>query len=331
MRFNATKLELIQLLADGDFHSGSKLATLLGISRSAVWKHIEGFSDFDLEIVAVSGKGYRLTQPLELLKQSTIEALLSPSAKTLLNDLEIHPKIDSTNRYLVNSVEQGCRSGTVCLAEMQTAGRGRLGRQWISPFGRNIYLSLLWRFSGGPGTLSGLSLAAGVAIVRAFKNSGVHEIGLKWPNDIYWRKRKLGGILVEVLGEANGPCSAVIGLGINFYIPERSARSIDQDWTDLEHITGDTRPSRNAMVSGILNELTPIVEGFEKTGLKPYLDEWRKWDCVRGESVTLCAGNSKICGEVLGITDDGLLILRDQQGQVSHFASGEVSFHEEGA
>ena len=331
MRFNETKLKLIHLLADGDFHSGSKLAALLGVSRSAVWKQIEGFADIGVEIVAVSGKGYRLTQPLELLNQSTIEALLSPPVKTLLNGLEIHHQIDSTNRYLVNSVEQGCCSGMVCLAEMQTAGKGRLGRQWISPFGRNIYLSLLWRFSEGPGALSGLSLAIGVAVVRALKKSGVHNIGLKWPNDIYWRKRKLGGILVEVLGEANGPCSAVIGLGINFYIPERSAQSIDQDWTDLEHILGQTRPSRNAMVSGILNELAPIVEGFDKTGLKPYLDEWRGWDCMCGESVTLSVGNSKVRGEVSGITDDGLLILRDQQGRFSNFASGEVSFHEKGA
>ena len=214
---------------------------------------------------------------------------------------------------------------------MQTAGRGRFGRQWISPFGRNIYLSLLWRFSEGHSSLSGLSLATGVAIVRALKKIGVDDVGLKWPNDIYWRRRKLGGILVEVLGEANGPCTVVIGLGINFYIPEQSARFIDQDWTDLDRILGHTRPSRNAMVSGILNDLIPVVEGFEKTGLKPYLDEWRRWDCVCGELVTLSFGSSKVRGEVSGITDDGLLIIRDQKGELSNFASGEVSFYKEGA
>ncbi len=331
MRFNETKLKLIQFLADGEFHSGSELAKSLGISRSAVWKNIEGFASIGMEVIAVSGKGYRLNQPLELLKQSTIDAFLSPSVKPLLSGLEIHPQIDSTNRFLVNSVGQGCCSGTVCLAEMQTAGRGRFDRQWISPFGHNIYLSLLWRFLEGPAALSGFSLAVGVAIVRTLKKFGVNDVGLKWPNDILWRKQKLGGILVEVLGEANGPCAAVIGLGINFYISEKSARMIDQDWIDLERILGDSRPSRNVLVSGILNDLVPVVASFETTGLAPYLDEWHQWDCLYGEAVELSVGNSRVRGDVSGITSDGLLILRDKMGRLSQFASGEVSFYKEGS
>lgn len=326
MEFNETKFKLIRFIADGAFHSGSELAARLGLSRTAVWKQIKALDKLGLEVAAVSGKGYRLSQPVELLDQPTIESSFTPLAAEWLGSMEIHHQVSSTNQYLVESVKKGFSRGAVCLAEMQTAGKGRSGKQWVSPFGSNIYLSLLWRFGQGPAALSGLSLAVGVAIMRALVKMGVYDAGLKWPNDIFWGNKKLGGILIEVMGETNGPCAAVIGLGLNVYVSVQSGRLISQDWVDLEKILGTARPSRNALVSQILNELVSILADYEKTGIQPYLEEWRRWDCVCGKQVRLDTGNSEVRGKVLGITDEGLLIIRDQTGELSNFAVGEVSF-----
>lgn len=321
-----TKINIIQYLADGEFHSGSELALRLGISRSAIWKQIKGFDELGLEVFAVPGKGYRLSSPLELLDHSTITSFLTPSVIERVTRMEIHHQIDSTNQYLIRSAASADSTGTVCLAEMQTAGRGRYGRRWVSPFGHNIYLSLLWRFNQGPAILSGLSLAVGVAVMRSLCLIGISDAGLKWPNDILYRRQKLGGILIEVTGESNGPFVAVIGLGLNVKISAQGGRLISQDWTDLEHLLGHRLPSRNALVSIILNELVPILSDYENTGIQPYLSEWRRWDCVRGSEVTLYVGNSEVHGEVLGITDDGLLMIRDKSGRLSQYASGEISF-----
>ena len=115
----------------------------------------------------------------------------------------------------------------VCFAEHQSAGKGRRGRQWVSPFGSNIYMSILWRFQqDGIACTAGLSLAVGVAVIRALKTYGFNEVGLKWPNDIYCQGKKLGGILIEVSGEADGPCAVIIGLGLNLFLPEIQGQTI---------------------------------------------------------------------------------------------------------
>jgi len=320
--------KILELLADGEFHSGTELARLLNVSRSAVWKHIAGLADLGLQHSAVQGKGYRLDRALELLTHSGIERYLDNQARALMSSMEIHDQIHSTNSYLMEQGRNNAPAGLICFAEHQTAGKGRRGRQWISPFGSNIYLSILWRFQqGGPAAISGLSLAVGVAVIRALKQHHIEAIGLKWPNDIYSQDKKLGGILIEVSGETDGPCTAVIGLGLNLFLPESEAESITQAWTDLGKITGQTTLPRNNLAATLLNQLLPVIAGFESLGITAYIDEWRSYDCLKGRSANLYIGEHALEGIVEGIDESGLLLLKHPNGRIQAFASGEVSFN----
>jgi len=319
--------KVISLLADGKFHSGTELAQALGVSRSAIWKHLQGLEEVGLYHTAVNGKGYRLERPLEFLAIPEITALLNDAARSVLTELEIHDQIDSTNRYLEERASQrNAASGSACLAEQQTAGKGRRGRQWVSPFGSNIYLSLLWRFQQGYAATSGLSLAMGVAVIRALRELGVSSVGLKWPNDIYSLGRKLGGILIEVSGEADGPCHTIIGLGLNVYLPEQQATGINQEWTDLSRLVTGAFPGRNRLAAGLLNHLLGVLLEFEQTGIAGFVDEWRAYDCLKGQPARLYIGGQQLDGRVLGIDDSGLLLLELADGRIQAFASGEVSF-----
>lgn len=302
------------------------LADRLNISRSAVWKQLNGLAEFGIETLAVSGRGYRLAQPLQLFDASEILHAMDDKTRALLSELIIHDQITSTNSYLMERALAGAPRGLVCLAEYQSAGRGRRGRQWISPFGANIYLSLLWRYQYGPAGVSGLSLAAGVAVVRALRCFGVEDAGLKWPNDIYWQDKKLGGILVEVSGETEGPCVVVMGIGLNVCLPERQAQGITQPWTDLTAVMNGRTPPRNALAAALINALLPMLAEFDAVGIAGYLQEWRGYDCMRGKPVSLFIGNECRDGFAAGIDDNGLLLLQQQDGTIRAFASGEVSF-----
>jgi BirA family biotin operon repressor/biotin-[acetyl-CoA-carboxylase] ligase len=320
--------KILTLLADGEFHSGTELAEVLGVSRSAICKQLKGLSELGLHHSAVSGKGYRLDKPLELLEPSKINAILSEQNKALISTLEIHDTLNSTNSYLVEHSHNNAASGFVCFAEHQTAGKGRRGRQWVSPYGSNIYVSILWRFQqGGIASTAGLSLAIGVAVIRALKQHNINDVGLKWPNDIYSQGKKLGGILIEVSGESDGPCAAVIGLGLNLFLPEIQAQTITQAWTDLTKTSGENPLLRNKLAGTVLNHILAIVNGFETVGIRAYLDEWRSYDCLKGKSATLFIGQQQVEGIVEGIDDNGLLLIKKSDGSIQAFASGEVSFN----
>lgn len=319
--------KILVLLSDGEFHSGTELARVLGVSRSTIWKQFNGLDKLGLPHAAVSGKGYRLDKPLELLSATDIKSCLSEQTLALVRSLEVHEQIDSTNRYLVDQAHANAPSGSVCFAEYQTAGKGRRGRRWISPFGRNIYLSILWRFQQGYASTSGLSLAMGVAVIRALKQHKVDDVGLKWPNDIYSQGKKLGGILIEVSGESDGPCAAVIGLGLNLSLPETEAQSITQAWTDLSKIAGLTKLSRNRLAADLLNHLFAILAEFETIGIKAFINEWRSYDCLKDQTATLFVAEQPFTGIVQGINDNGLLLLQHTDGKIQAFASGEVSFN----
>ena len=325
MSISATSKALLNLLADGRFHSGTHLASTVGISRSAVWKHLQALDELGLALTAVSGKGYRLSQPLELLDAAQIQQSLSSKTSDLVIDLELHDVMASTNSHLMRRAQQNAQSGLVCLAEYQSEGRGRRGKRWVSPYGHNIYLSLLWRYQPGPSALAGLSLAIGVGVIRMLRQLGINEAGLKWPNDIYWRGCKLAGILIEVSGETSGPCHAVIGLGLNVYLPTAQGQAIDQAWVDLHHILGPNLPSRNYLVASLLNSLLPIVADYETQTARAYLDEWRSYDCMLGLPSLIRIGDQTLHGVVRGINDEGLLLMEDEAGVLRQFASGEVS------
>ncbi|NOT10964.1 MAG: bifunctional biotin--[acetyl-CoA-carboxylase] ligase/biotin operon repressor BirA [Methylococcaceae bacterium] len=330
MHISQRQKSIIKLLADGAFHSGTELAATLGVSRSAVWKQINGLSDLGLGYASVSGKGYRLEKPLELLSQDQIYQGINSNTRELISSFEIHDQINSTNSYLMACARNNAPSGLICMAEHQIAGKGRRGRHWVSPFGNNIYLSILWRFQqSGPEVLSGLSLAIGIAVIRALKQHHIHNIELKWPNDIYSQGKKLGGILVEVSGESEGPCVAIIGLGLNLYLSETEAVTITQAWTDLTKVSGQNRLPRNQLVGTLLNQLIAVISGYEEVGIKAYLDEWRTYDCLKNRQATMRLANQQINGIVEGIDSNGLLLIKRPDGTVQAFASGEVTFNSE--
>lgn len=259
-----------------------------------------------------------------MLNNSKINAHLNEAAQRVCVALEIFPRIDSTNSYLMALAQADAPSGSVCFAETQTAGKGRRGRQWISPQGQNIYGSFLWRFSCVAG-LGGLSLAIGVGVIRVLRQQGFANVGLKWPNDIYSDGKKLGGILIEVTSHTDGSASAVIGLGLNFNLPP-NLDGITQAYTNLHEVAPDVALERNFVVAQLLNELLPIAATFEDQALAAYLDEWRDYDCLFGKSVNLFVGSQQISGIVQGIDENGLLKLQRDDGTIQTFASGEVSF-----
>ncbi|MBS1213523.1 MAG: biotin--[acetyl-CoA-carboxylase] ligase [Proteobacteria bacterium] len=323
MQLTTSQRALVGRLADGQFHSGAGLARELAVSRTSVWALVHDLAGLGLDVKALPGKGYRLVRPLELLDRELILSELDERARADLSILELHDCIDSTSTRLGALAREDAPNGSVCIAEVQTCGRGRVGRVWFSPFAGNICFSMLWYFSE-PSAVEGLSLAVGVATMRVLRRFGITDAGLKWPNDILWRDRKLGGILLEVSGEAHGRRAVVIGVGLNMYIPPQAAREIDQSWTDLWEMTGGAPPSRNRLVAGMLNELFALLEEYPKAGLRAYLDEWNEYHCMRGRAVVLHQGDRSVRGRVVGVNAHGLLILQVNGGEERAFASGDV-------
>jgi len=321
--------ELIRLLADGEFHSGEAIAERLGMTRAAVWKALRrSCQQLGLRLESVRGRGYRLEAPLELLDAERILTRLSVPGRRAMARLDVHQQIDSTNRHLMREAAKGVPSGIVCLAERQTAGRGRLGRHWISPFGASLYLSVLWHYCATPASLGGFSLVAGAVVADVLRRMGVEGLALKWPNDLLWQRRKLGGMLLEVAGEAQGPCHLVVGVGINLSMSHDQGRTIDQPWVDLSEALGGQDFSRNAVAAEVVDALIDALDRFGREGLAPFLRLWNEFDAFRGEPVRLLLGDRVIRGVVIGIDPDGALRLDTADGERS-FHAGEVSLRPE--
>jgi BirA family biotin operon repressor/biotin-[acetyl-CoA-carboxylase] ligase len=319
------RLALVRLLADGRFHSGEALAGELGVSRAAVWKHVRDLgADLGLDISAVRGRGYRLQRPIELLDRERIAARLAPGTAAALAQLLVLDTVDSTSSALAGRRPPRSGLGVACVAEQQTAGRGRRGRTWVSPFGANVYLSLLWQLELPATALAGLSLAVGVAIAEGLHSLGATGVALKWPNDVICGGRKLGGILVELSGEAEGPTRAVVGVGVNHRMPAADGVRIDQDWTDLASAIPNTLPSRCALVAVLLDRLVGALQRFGSAGLSPFLAAWDALDGLRGREVVVRVGDQPIAGIALGVAPSGALRLRTAEGE-RQFLAGEVS------
>lgn len=312
---------LLSLLSDGEFHSGEALGASMGVSRMAVWKHLKALREMGIDLTVLRGKGYRLPYSLELLER---ERILAAATVSGIEGIDVFLEVDSTNNWLREQALKGAPSGTVCVSEMQSAGRGRRGRSWVSPFAANLYLSLLWRSASGAAALGGLSLVTGIAVLRALRSFGIEAAGLKWPNDILAADAKLAGILIDVLGESNGPCAVIVGIGVNVSMPRDAVAAIDQPWTDLQQLAGDTGISRNDLAARLLDEVMPAIEAFDAAGLQPFLDEWRRYDLVSGREVDLLLPNERITGTACGIDGGGALLVDTTSGR-RRFASGEVS------
>ena len=323
----ALRERLIGLLADGEFHSGERLAGTLQVSRTAVWKHLQSFSELGLELHKVPKRGYRLAQPIDLLDVATLKRLISAESRRHLRTLEVLLQTDSTNSRLLAVDDLPPGKVDVCLAEYQSAGRGRRGRDWIAPFGGAICLSLGWVFPEPPRQLSALSLAVGVAVMRALGRFGARDIRVKWPNDVLLANRKLGGILCELRAEAGGPAYVVIGIGLNVRLNAAARRTIAAtgvEAADLSEALAPAPAERAAVVAALVDELIAALGQFQRDGLSPFVQAWRDADALHGVEARVSLGDKQHRGIARGIDADGALVLETPAG-VLRFISGEVS------
>jgi BirA family biotin operon repressor/biotin-[acetyl-CoA-carboxylase] ligase len=320
------KIELFKILCDGQFHSGTDLGAQLNCSRSAIWKAVTGLKkEYNTIIFSVRGRGYRLSQKIELLETDLILASLSANSRKVINNVDVFFSIDSTNDYLITETKLNkysysqCR---ICLAEYQYNGKGRRGKQWVSPIGGNISCSIAWNFNKSFQELAGLSIAISVGLTNLLELMGVTELELKWPNDILWRGKKLLGVLLEMHGETSGPCTTVIGIGINFNMTNLKV-DIDQPWCDLNSILKKL-PVRNNFAAQIIDNLITTIQIFENKGLSAFMESWRSYDAIQDKSIMIKKTDSIEQGIARGIDNTGALLV-EQNGIVSPLYSGDVS------
>jgi BirA family biotin operon repressor/biotin-[acetyl-CoA-carboxylase] ligase len=317
---------LLILLADGEVHSGEWLARELRQTRAAVWKGVERLRGIGIEVQAVARRGYRLVNPVELLEAQSIAAELAAECKPHLHRLELLFEVDSTNTRLLSAAPPPPSTADVCLSELQHAGRGRLGRRWIAPFGGSIAMSLGWTCSDVVRTLPALSLGVGVAVSRALARAGAEGISLKWPNDIWFRDRKLGGVLIELRAEAGGPAHVVIGVGINVSLPEAGRREIEASGTAVAAVADACKqpPSRNLVAGAILDELLRMLAEYERLGFAAFRDAWTALDALKDRLAQVVVGGTAILGIARGVDSDGALLL-ETGDRMQRFVSGEAS------
>ncbi|WP_205952474.1 bifunctional biotin--[acetyl-CoA-carboxylase] ligase/biotin operon repressor BirA [Pantoea stewartii] len=315
MKDHSVPLKLIDILSDGEFHSGEQLGETLGMSRAAINKHIQTLKSWGLEVYTVTGKGYSFPAPLQLLNEEAILGQLSQP------DVAVIPVIDSTNQYLLERMDS-LPSGAVCVAEYQQAGRGRRGRHWFSPFGANLYMSMYWRLEQGPAAAMGLSLVIGIVMAETLQSLGAEDVRVKWPNDIYLHDRKLAGILVELTGKTGDAAQIVMGAGINLAMRNADVAQINQGWINLQEagVTLD----RNDLAATLINRLREALPVFEQEGLAPFVARWAGLDNFINRPVRLLMGEREVHGIARGIDNQGGLLL-EQEGEIKSWMGGEIS------
>jgi len=307
---------LLLALSDGEFHSGSDLGRRLGVSRTAIWKALDHLSDFGLEYESYRGKGYRLLAPLDLLSIADISAA-SSSVISGVADFQTSLSCESTNQ----SVRElsGDSPYQVFISEQQTAGRGRRGKNWVSPFAQNIYMSVCFDWYAGAAALQGLSIVAGVVVAELLVAKGVSEVGLKWPNDIWLGSDKVSGILVELEGEATSKWRVTLGVGLNVQMSVKCGMDIGQSWANVgDHL----RCSRSVLAAHMIDALCDGLEEFKLRGFDAFVDRYAALDVLRGREVKLLG--PEVEGVVVGVDQQGGLLL-DVSGVEQVFHAGELS------
>ncbi|WP_312747304.1 bifunctional biotin--[acetyl-CoA-carboxylase] ligase/biotin operon repressor BirA [Cedecea neteri] len=315
MKDNRVPLTLISILANGEFHSGEQLGERLGMSRAAINKHVQTLRDWGIDVFTVPGKGYSLPEPIQLLDEGFIKSQIENGSVAVL------PVIDSTNQYLLDRLNS-LQSGDACIAEYQQAGRGRRGRQWFSPFGANLYLSMYWRLEQGPAAAIGLSLVIGIVMAEVLQRLGAEDVRVKWPNDLYLNDRKLAGILVELTGKTGDAAQIVIGAGINLAMRNVATDVINQGWINLQE--AGIRIDRNTLAVTLIQELRTALQLFEQESLLPFLPRWEKLDNFINRPVKLIIGEREVHGISRGINEQGGLLL-EQDGVIKAWVGGEIS------
>lgn len=312
---------VIKILADGEFHSGESLGAALGVTRAAVWKRLQALAPMGLNVESVKGRGYRLSGGLCLLDAQVIEQQIAPSAKALLCELTCLDEVDSTNQFLLS---QASGRGAVCLAERQSAGRGRRGRGWVSPYGQNIYLSLRWQYEQGVTALEGLSLAVGAVVADLLERDlGLRGVSLKWPNDVMLRGRKLGGVLIEVGGDLTGDCAVVVGLGLNVGMSASATTDdISQPWADL--LQAGIKADRNQLSAALVSCLLPLLSRYPDKGFQGYRSLWLRHAAYLDAPVRVISQTQCSDGIMRGVDHSGCLLV-EVDGELRSYSGGEVS------
>lgn len=318
----SSSFAVLRLLADGTFHSGEAIGRALGLTRGAVWLGVRDIEARGLKVFKVRGRGYRLERPYDALDANTVRGKLDRESAAI--QLDVLDECPSTNALLLDRSARGAPSGTAVACELQTAGRGRRGNRWVTGLGDALTFSLLWRFETSPAALGGLSLAVGVACVRALARLGSSGVKLKWPNDLELDGAKLGGILVEIGGETHGPCVAVIGIGINIRLPEATRRGLGQPVTDLA-APGVPLPARNDLLAKLLTSVPEAATTFARRGFAPFREEWQRSHAWQGQRVRVVVAERRaIDGVAAGVAEDGALLLETSRG-LERFHAGEIS------
>ena len=312
-------LVLVDAVADGAWHSGEDLAARFGITRAALAKRIDRLRDWQLEFETRQGLGYRLPAPLERLEPASLQAAVEGL------HVEVAAVVDSTNTRLLDA--DPAHDPQALLAELQTAGRGRRGRQWSSPFGANLYLSIAWSWPVWPRQLTALSLAVGVASAGVLERFGLDDVRLKWPNDLLVGSRKLGGILIEHRGEAGAGCRVVVGIGLNLHMAAGQAATVTQPWINLAEALqqrGRPMPSRNALARGLLEALHRCLQQYADRGFDAVAADWNRYDLTRDAAVRIINGEQVTDGIGRGVDADGALLVDTVSGR-QRLHAGEVS------
>lgn len=319
MKTTSSFVQLVDILNDGHYHDGTTIGETLNITRSAIWKAIKKLQNYGVKVDSIKGKGYSLLEPLILLNQKLIKQNLSQ--KNI--DITIFETINSTNDFLKKIP---CNQKlNICLAEQQTQGKGRLGRNWHSPFGQNIYLSCAYPFQKDVSELAGLSLVVSLAIVKTLENYGLpNAISVKWPNDIFYDHKKISGNLIEIQAESHGICHAIIGIGINVNMMEDEEESISQPWISLRKITA-SYIDRNQLCILLIENLMNYLKQFEEQGLPSFIEIWNAADILMKKEISLKTGDKKITGKAMGINNIGHLILKLKDGTTQTFSSGDTT------
>jgi len=310
---------LLEILQDGRFHSGQELGAALGISRSAVWKHLQRLEvSLGLQLYRVPGRGYRLAESISLFDI----ARNTKALKQLDWGLRVMDSTDSTNAEALRMLLAGTQAPFVVLAEAQTHGRGRRGRAWVSPPAQNLYYTLALTMSGGPQRLAGLSLVVGLAVMQTLRQMGVKQAGVKWPNDIYANGKKIAGILMELTGDPADLCHVAIGIGINVNMTT-SAVEIEQAWTSMRNETS-VLVDRNELVRALSHSLHHYLRRHVEEGFGGLRAEWEACNIWHAQHCCLSTGSQQVRGLVIGVDDQGALRLK-VDGQERHFSGGELS------
>lgn len=314
-------IRLLGLLEGNRFCSGVKLAESMCVSRTSISNWIAVLAKEGLDIERVTGKGYRLSSPIAMLDESRLKRDLNGNG-SVFDKILIDSVVTSTNDRAGEQLSMGYRR-VLCLAESQQAGRGRRGRQWVSLPGFSFCGTIGWTFDVGMAALEGLSLAIGVALAEALSVIGLPQVELKWPNDLVLEGKKLGGVLIEMSGDINGPCKALIGIGINVYLPERVRQSINQPVADIYSTLG-MMPDRHELACAVVREVTNVLNEFSNLGFRAWRERWQARDALLGRSVMVSGLSSPVYGIECGVTANGALIIQSDVGLVE-VHGGEVS------